>query len=331
MNPEGGLTTRVLVIGARGFIGPHFVLAASAAGLEVVTASRDEGAADVCADLLDTASLEAAIGEARPGVVVNLGAMASVAASWDEPDGGREVNVDGARNLLRAAGAAAQPPHVVCLSSAEIYGQVPEAEMPIDEERPARPVTPYGTAKAAMEEACLHEADELGLGITVIRAFNQLGPGQPPEYVAAGIARQIAEAEAEGRDRAVVTLGNPEATRDFTDIRDGARGLVAICERRLSGTFNLCSGAATSIAELAAGLAGFASIPVEIEVDAALARPADVPVVRGSGARLRDATQWEPQIPLTRTLADMLDAARRNLRSVDAAREGPGPEARREP
>ncbi len=326
-DPEGGQTPlgpersqtpsqlRVLVIGGRGFIGSHFVPAASAAGFEVVTTSREEGAADLRADLLDPPSLEAAIGEAQPGVVVNLGALASVVASWDEPAAGREVNVGGTRNLLQAAGAAARPPHVVCLSSAEVYGSVPEAEMPIAESRPARPLTPYGVAKAAMEEACRREADGLGLSVTVLRSFNQLGPGQPQQYVAAGIASQIAEAEAGGGGRAVVTLGNPDAARDFTDVRDGARALTVICELSLPGTFNLCSGTATSVAELAAELASLAALPVEIEVDSTLARPADVPVVRGSAARLREATGWKPEIPLPRTLADMLESAREDLGS----------------
>jgi GDP-4-dehydro-6-deoxy-D-mannose reductase len=185
--------------------------------------------------------------------------------------------------------------------------------MPLDEETPAAPVSPYGAGKLAMEELCAQYARARGLAVAVVRAFNLVGPGQPPFSAASGLARQIAVAERAGEGRVELALGNPGAARDTTDVRDAARALAEVSSRRLTGTFNLCSGVAPTVADLAAALAAATELEVTTGVDPALSRPADPPLLLGDPARLREAAGFVPEIPLERSLADLLEWWRSEL------------------
>ena len=303
----------LLLLGATGFVGAHVRDAARECGARVVGTSRDRGRAELECDLLDPRSLSAAVARARPDVVVNMAGAPSVAASWKNPSETFAVNTTGVGNLLEAVRDGAPRAFVLCVSSAEVYGEVAPDDLPLTEDRPFAPASPYGEAKAAMEEVCAaHAAD--GRQIAVVRAFNQIGPGQSPAFVASGFARQIASAESSGSATAELRVGNLAAARDFIDVRDSARAYMAICELRLAGTFNLCSGQAVSIAELLEKMAAATALEIRAVPDPALARPADAPIVYGSAERLRSATGWRPRLPLERTLADLIDWSREDLR-----------------
>ncbi len=300
------MSATLLVLGSSGFVGSHLADAADATDLAVARATREGGGGCLRVDLLDPESIHAALREVRPALVANMAGFASVAASWDDPAVAGAVNATGTENLLDAVAEVVPTAHIVCASSAEVYGEASPARLPFTEEMPVAPITPYGESKAAMEEHCSRHARERGTRIAVVRAFNQLGPGQPPDYVVSGFARQIAAAESEGADRAAVAVGNLEAARDFTDVRDSARAYLGISRAGLTGTFNLCSGRATPLREVIAGLAAASSLVVEPEPSLALRRPRDAPVVYGSPRRLHEATGWEPELTLERSLADAL-------------------------
>lgn len=295
------------MLGAGGFAGTHMRAAAEAAGLRVICADRNGDGAELSCDLLRPATVAATVRAARPGAVVNLAGAASVAASWKHPGDTFAVNATGVVNLLEAVREEAPAAHVTCVSSAEVYGEATEGNLPFREELAMEPVTPYGASKAAMEICCGQYGRSRGLRIAVMRAFNQLGPGQSPEFAAAGFARQIAAAEAAGSDEAELAVGNLSAARDFTDIRDSARAYLSVAERGLTGTFNLCSGLATRLETLIEEMRAATPLPVTIRHSPELARPSDPPLVYGSAARLRAAAGWEPQIPLSRSVADLLD------------------------
>jgi nucleoside-diphosphate-sugar epimerase len=178
--------------------------------------------------------------------------------------------------------------------------------MPLTELAPPAPVSPYGKAKLAMEDFCAEYARSPGLSIAVVRAFNLVGPGQPPFSAASGMARQIALAERDGEAEVELALGNPAAARDSTDVRDAARMIVELARRRLEGTYNLCSASAPSVAELAAALAELTPLRVSTRVDPDLARPSDPPLLLGAPARLRAAIDPAPSISLAKSLADTL-------------------------
>lgn len=297
----------ILIVGAGGFVGRHLLDSAEAAGLPAVAAGREASAAAPACDLLDPAAIERCLEAVAPAAIVNLAGAPSVAGSWERPQEAFAVNAAAVLNLLEAASRCAPEAHVLCLSSAAVYGEPGEGEMPLAETAAVAPVSPYGAAKASMESICGEYARSRGLAIAAVRAFNLLGPRQPPFHAPSGLAREVAAAERAGGGSVQLALGNPGARRDYTDVRDAAAALLAVSRRRLEGTFNLCSGRAASVAELAAGLAVATPLAVETRVDPALARPADPPLLVGDPSRLREATGFVAETPLDESLADLLE------------------------
>lgn len=299
----------MLLIGASGFLGTQLGKAARDGGLSVVTASRQGGGEALRCDLLDPASLQRCLGEAEPDLVVNAAGAASVGRSWEEPAETFAANATGVLNLLDAVAARAPDAHVLCLSSADVYGVRAEHELPLGEDLELRPVTPYGASKASMEVICDQYARARGHRIAVVRAFNLIGPGQSPRFAVPGFARHIAAAEREGAE-VELALGHADAVRDFVDVRDGTKALLAVSTQEVEGTFNLCSGRGATIADLVAGLAAAARVSIEVRRDPGLERPADPPALVGDPGRLRAAVGFEAGIPLSRTLGDLLDSWR---------------------
>ena len=296
---------RVLVLGATGFAGRHFLDAAGAAGLQSIGADRGGSGGIVC-DLLEPESIRAALDEVRPDAVVNLAGAASVGRSWEEPDETFAVNATGVANLLDAVSERAPGAQVLCVSSGEVYGAPDDSELPLREEAQLRPINPYAVSKAEMERICVGYADT-GTEICVMRAFNHLGPGQSDSFAAPSFARQIAEAEAAGGARVALRVGDLSPERDFGDVRDVVRAYALAVKGRLSGTYNVCTGTAVPIRALVEGLAAHARVEVDVEVDDSRLRPEEAPRVVGSFDRLHEATGWEPQTPLDRTLGDLLE------------------------
>jgi GDP-4-dehydro-6-deoxy-D-mannose reductase len=302
----------LLLIGGGGFLGAHLAGAAAAAGLRTIAASRaDTDAAPPC-DLLDPASLADCLEAVKPDLVVNAAGAASVGRSWEHPAETFAANATGVLNLLEAVTRQARAAHVLCLSSADVYGVREESELPLGEDLEPRPVTPYGASKAAMEVLCGQYSSGRGLRVAVARVFNLIGPGQSPRFVAAGFARRIAAAE-KGGAPVELALGNSAALRDFGDVRDGARALVELSRQELAGTYNLCTGKGRTIAELVEELTGQARVPVTLRREPGLERPADPPALVGDPRRLRGATGFAPEISLAQTLADLLDEWRARL------------------
>ncbi len=296
----------LLILGSSGFAARHLVTAAEAEGVETVCAARS-GDCDLHFDLLDASSVERAIEAAAPGAVINLAGFASVGQSWGDPAAAFEANLVGAVNALEAVARRAPGAHLVFISSGEVYGEVPEAELPAREEHPLAPLNPYGASKAALEIACAQYERAHRLRIAVVRAFNQLGPGQSERFAASSFAREIAAAERSGAGTVRLATGNTGVARDFVDVRDAARAYLLVIERELVGTFNVCSERAMAISELIDELSRTARVEVEPRTDPARLRRAEPAMVYGSAARLRQATGWRPQIPIARSLADLLE------------------------
>jgi GDP-4-dehydro-6-deoxy-D-mannose reductase len=198
----------------------------------------------------------------------------------------------------------------VVVGSGEVYG--PPARLPVDEDTPLRPQNPYAVSKAACDLLAGQYADAFGMRVVRMRPFNHAGPGQSDDYVVGTLTRQVAEAEVAGREDAALRTGNPDSARDFTDVRDVVRAYVAAASAA-PGAFNVASGRAVSVRDLIELVRAAARLPVRHEIDAARVRAHDVPEVRGSAERLREATGWCPEIPLERTVADALDDWRERL------------------
>jgi GDP-4-dehydro-6-deoxy-D-mannose reductase len=298
--PAALVTAPVFVTGGTGFAGRHLLDLLPGA----VAPSRDE------LELLDPGAVRAAVRDAAPSMVFHLAALASVGRSWEAPAETLTENVAMTANLLEAVRREAPEAAVVLVSSGEVYG--PPSTLPVDEDAPLRPQNPYAVSKAACDLLAGQYADAAGLRVVRMRPLNHAGPGQSDDYVVGTLTRQVAEAEAAGRDEAVLRTGNPDSARDFTDVRDVVRAYVAAAEHG-PAVFNVASGRAVSVRELIELVRAAARVPVRHEVDQARVRSHDVPEVRGSAERLRSVTGWEPEIPLERTVADALDEWRRQL------------------
>lgn len=302
----------LLLTGAGGFVGRHVRDLAESVGLKVIATDR-RGVAGARLDLLDRAGVASCVEDASPDLVVNMAGAASVAASWERGGDALDVNATGVTNLLEAVGDICPAAHILCVSSAQVYGEPAAGQLPFREDQPLSPVTPYGESKAAMEATCERLAAERGMRIAVVRAFNLIGPGQAGGFSVSGFAREFAEAELSGADLIELAVGNPDAARDFTDVRDAARAFVGISRAELAGTYNLCSGRALKLSALIAEMAAATRLPVSIRQDPALQRPADPSSTFGDPTRLQAAIGWSPEIQPSRTVADLLDWWRRQL------------------
>jgi GDP-4-dehydro-6-deoxy-D-mannose reductase len=288
---------RVVVTGASGFAGGHLADACRGAGDDVVALSRSEGV-----DLLDAEAVRRALADAGPEAVFHLAAKASVGKSWEDPRRTLAENDAMTLNVLDAVRAEAAGARVLVAGTGEVYG--PPARLPVDETAPLRPQNPYAVSKAASDLLAGFYADAHGLHVIRTRAFNHAGPRQTPVYAIASFSRQVAAGRLAGEDPIRIVTGNPDVARDFTDVRCVVRAYHELVTAAEPGVYNVCSGRATGIREVVSTLAEVAGTRVEHEVDPALVRPHEVIEVRGSHARLTEATGWEPEIPLRAMLAD---------------------------
>ena len=263
-------------------------------------------------DVTDGAALRDAVLAAAPDAIYHLAAITNVGESWGAPQRTLEVNAMGTLNLLEAARALPQPPTVLLVCSAEVYGRVGPEELPLTEESPLRPVSPYAASKVAAEFLGLQEFLAHQLPVVRVRAFNHIGPGQAPTFVVSSLAHQIAEVERLGGG--AVKVGNLSPQRDFTDVRDVVRAYRLLVERGSAGdVYNVCSGQAVAVEEVARRLIALAHADLHLEVDPARVRDVETPVLLGSRAKLVAATGWVPEYALDQTLADVLDAWRHEL------------------
>ena len=304
------MSRRVVITGASGFAGRHLAALCAAEGDAVVDLSRSSG---LGVDLLDAEQVRAAVRDAAPAAVYHLAARAHVGESWREPEAFLRDNTAMTLHVLEAVRDEAPDAAVVVVGSSELYG--PPDELPVDESAPMRPQNPYAVSKAGADLLAGFYADAHGLRIVRARAFNHAGPGQEPIYAIASFARQVAAGLEAGEDPVRVVTGNPDARRDYTDVRDVVRAYRELAGRAAPGVYNVCSGRPASAAELLAALGRVAGVGIDHEVDPALRRVHEVMEVRGSYERLRAATGWEPDIPLDRTLADTVAWWREELRA----------------
>jgi GDP-4-dehydro-6-deoxy-D-mannose reductase len=195
---------------------------------------------------------------------------------------------------------------VLLTSSAEVYGAVPQDLLPVTEDAPLAPVTPYAASKVAAEYLGVQAHLAYGLPVIRMRPFNHVGPGQSSAFVVSALAQRIVEARRNGADSIVV--GNLAARRDLTDVRDVVRAYRLLAERGVAGeVYNVCSGRDIAIADVALQLQSLAGVDLQFELNPDLNRPVDVPVVRGDFTKLHEATGWEPSLSLERTLLDVLE------------------------
>ncbi|CAN5871371.1 GDP-mannose 4,6-dehydratase [soil metagenome] len=311
---------RNLSTGAGGFAGQHLVRNLLAQG-DTLFGGTFQGAlpdggllsakeaARVCwlpLDVTSDGSLAATLERARPDRVFHLAAQSSVGASFADPLATWDANATGTARLLYAV-ARFSPPgvRVLVVSSAEVYGAVPEAQQPIPEQRALCPINPYAASKAAAEMVALQVAATTDVEVVIARSFTHTGPGQDARFALAGFAQQLASMH-EGIMEPVLRVGNLSVRRDYLDVRDAVRAYQRLLDVGENGTvYNVCSGEAHDLGDLVQTLVAMSGTGARIEVDPDRFRPADIPLLCGNPERTQ-ALGWSAAIPMQQTLSDLL-------------------------
>ncbi|MCK4264315.1 MAG: GDP-mannose 4,6-dehydratase [Candidatus Aminicenantes bacterium] len=259
------------------------------------------------ADLKDIVSLRKSLAEIKPDRIFHLAAQSFVPFSWKCPAETFAINAIGQINLFEAILSLGLSPKIQVAGSSEEYGLVNSDEVPMREENPLRPLSPYAVSKVAQDFLAWQYFKSYGLRTVRTRGFNHTGPRRGEVFICSNFAKQIAEIEKKKREP-VIFVGNLEAKRDFTDVRDTVRAYWLSLEKGEEGeVYNIGKGKTCSMKEVLDILLSKSKVHVKIEVDSKRLRPSDVPVLLSDCTRFRKLTGWEPKIPFSQSLQDLLD------------------------
>jgi GDP-4-dehydro-6-deoxy-D-mannose reductase len=301
---------RCLITGATGFVGRHLAAALSAVGhtIEGLALRTADAPFPVhVANLCDADATEAILRATKPEWVFHLAGYAHAGKSFADPAAAWEGNLTASLGLYEAITRSGVRPRILHVSSGLVYGDPRPGEPPPTEEAPLRPASPYAASKAAADLLAYQQTRSPGLDVVRVRPFNQLGPGQPPDYAAASFARQIAAAE-RGQGPPVVRAGDLSPYRDLTDVRDMCRAYIRLLEVGRKGeVYTAGSGRVHQIREVLERLISLARVPVTIDEQGDPSRSGDTAVAAADIKKLRTETSWEPNYTLDQTLADVLD------------------------
>ncbi|HZP40972.1 MAG TPA: GDP-mannose 4,6-dehydratase [Candidatus Binatia bacterium] len=267
-------------------------------------------------ELRDLHSLVRVLAAARPDRIFHLAAQSYVSASFTAPADTLHTNVIGTTNLLDAVRLTGLDPLVHVCSSSEVYGQVTAAEVPIRETNELRPASPYAVSKVGEDLVAQQYHRSYGLRIVRTRMFTHTGPRRGDVFAESAFAKQIAEIEAGVRANPV-RVGNLASVRTFADVRDAVRAYWLLLERGTPGeVYNIGGEETMTVGEMLERLKAMARCPIAHAVDPALVRPSDVTLQIPDTTKFRAATGWRPEIPVERTLRDLLDWHRARLREA---------------
>ncbi|MFQ3535626.1 MAG: GDP-mannose 4,6-dehydratase [Aggregatilineales bacterium] len=317
-----------LITGAGGFVGRHLLTYLcqhmSHLTLHGTLFSSSERRTDLEAlgcqlwtlDLRDAEAVRDLLAQVRPERIYHLAGQAFVPRSFAAPWETLEVNIRGTLNLLEAARTLGLAARILVVSSADIYGAAPPDALPLTESAPFIPSSPYSVSKIAQDMLAWQFARAHSMYIVRARPFNHIGTGQNIDFAVPNWASQIAAIEL-GQREPVVSVGNLDAARDFTDVRDVVRAYALALERGTAGAvYNVCSGTPQTMQHILETLISLSQTPIAVRVDPERVRPIEIPTLYGSYARLKADTDWQPQISLAQSLRDVLNEWRIRLRSA---------------
>ncbi len=311
---------KVLITGIAGFVGSHFTeyfltkKNIDIYGIERWKASTENIAHlkdkiklyDEC-DINDIVSMRDILEKVKPDFIIHLAAQSFVPTSWTAPAETIKTNVIGEVNLFEALRSLKLNPRIIVAGSSEEYGFVKKSELPIKETHPLRPLSPYAVSKVGQDLLGYQYYKSYGLNVIRTRAFNHSGPRRGEGFACSNFARQIALIEKK-KQKPVIHVGNLNAKRDFTDVRDMVKGYWLVMQRGKPGeVYNICSEKAYAIKKVLDILLSFAKVPIKIKQDSSRMRPSDVPVLLGDCTKMKKLTGWKPVIPFKKTMEDLLN------------------------
>jgi len=308
---------RALITGINGFVGGHLAEQLRATTDWQLFGVMREPAFKIAAlqqevqafpvDLMDAAAVRQLLRDVQPEIVFHLAAQAHPPTSFRDPAGTLTTNILMQLHLFEAIREAALDPVVLVVCTGEEYGAVQPHELPIGEDTPLRPVSPYAVSKVAQDMLAYQYHIAHKLKTIRVRPFNHTGPRQDDGYAPTAFAHQIARIEA-GLQPPVVRVGNLQARRDFTDVRDIVRAYRLAVEQADPGAvYNLGTGRSVAIQTILDTLLDLSTVTIDVQPDPERMRPADVPEIVCDATRFRKQTGWEPQLTLEQTLLDVLN------------------------
>lgn len=309
---------KALVTGITGFVGSHMAEFLLERNIEVIGTVRQRSRMGhilhlqdqvqlIECELRDPFSVDALIEGTKPDLIFHLAAQSFVPTSWNSPVDTIHNNVSGEVNIFEAVRRLGLDSKIQIACSSEEYGHVEPHETPIKETNPLRPLSPYAVSKVAQEFLGYQYMKSYGLNVVITRTFNHTGPRRGESFVTSNFAKQIAEIE-KGLRPPIIHVGNLQAKRDFTDVRDVVRAYWLALEKGTMGeSYNIASGKCCTIEEMLKLLLSFSNIKIEVTEDPARLRPSDVEILLGDYSKFHEATGWEPLIPFETTMLDLLN------------------------
>lgn len=298
---------KLLVTGGTGFVGRHVEAACAAGGALSGWVAHQ---APVGLDIRSAEAVRSWVAEVNPDGVLHLAAQSFVPRSFQDPRETLEINLLGTLNLLQALDQTSFAGRMIFVSSGDVYGRVPDEFLPVADDRRPEPRSPYAVSKIAAEELCMQWHRTNGLQVMVARPFNHIGPGQDQRFVLPALAKQVV-AIAERTQEPVIEAGDIDTTRDFTDVRDVVRGYASMFESGVPGcTYLIASGHERRVRDLLSQMCAIAGIEASVHQDQAKLRPAEQRRMVADPSKLRADTGWTPQVPIEKTLNDILIDAR---------------------
>jgi len=309
---------RYLITGFSGFVAKHFIdyleklkLKVEVYGIDLQRPSFDllKFKHVTCffeqVNLIERDQLKSVIERIRPNYLLHLASFSSVAYSWREPSESFRNNTNIFLNILEIINELEVNCRILSVGSSEEYGNIAEEDLPIKESHKLVPTSPYAVARVAQEMLSRVYVDGYGLDIVMTRSFNHMGPGQNQQFVISGFINKILEARKLNQN--AIKVGDISIVRDFVDVRDVVRAYYLLFKNGKCGeVYNVCSGRSVMLSEVISIISEIMEVKINPQVDEALIRPIDNRVIKGSYQKLKDATDWSPQIPLTQTLKDMI-------------------------
>lgn len=309
---------KALITGITGFVGSHLAELLLKEGFQVYGTMRPRSKTDNITEIMDKIQLEdvdiadshslyTAIGKIKPDMIFHLAAQSYVPSSWASPATTLEANIIGAVNLFESVRSLNLNPLIQIACSSEEYGLVYKNEVPIKEDNPLRPQSPYAVSKVAMDYLGYQYHASYNMNIIRTRGFNHTGPRRGDVFAESTFAKQIAEIEKKKKEP-VIFVGNLEAKRDYTDVRDMVKAYLLSVEKGEPGeVYNICVGKTIKIGDMLDLLLSFSKVKVKIKEDPARMRPSDVPILLGDNSKFVAKTGWKPEIPFEKTMEDLLN------------------------
>lgn len=319
---------RVLITGITGFAGSHLAeyILEHQPGVEVYGIRRWRSRIEnvehlldkiqiVECNIVDASSVKALIADVRPDKIFHLAAQSFVPSSWNAPAESLTTNILGQLNIFEALRESKlMDTWVQIACSSEEYGMVYPDEIPIRETNQLRPLSPYAVSKVTQDVLGYQYFMSYGIKAVRTRGFNHTGPRRGEVFVCSNFSKQVVEIERNKRPP-VLYVGNLEARRDFTDVRDMVRAYWLSTEKCEPGeVYNICTGSSVSIQDLLGLVLSHTNMEIEVRQDPARLRPSDVPLLEGDCSKFQRATGWKPEIPFRQTLSDIMDYWRDRIR-----------------